>query len=151
MRRSEFVRLGAAAATTYFLPVRAQGSSVYRVGHLAIAAPSDTPPPPPTNWEAFVQGLREAGYVEGQNVVFEHRSAHDRPELFPALAVELAKLEVDAIFARATWAISAAKTATKSIPIVGIDLEIDPVETGLVSSIARPGGNITGLFLDLAE
>jgi putative tryptophan/tyrosine transport system substrate-binding protein len=151
MKRSEFVRLGAAAAITYFLPVRAQGSSVYRVGHLAIAAPSDNPPPPPTNWEAFVQGLREAGYVEGQNVVFEHRSAHDRPELFPALAVELAKLEVDAIFARATWAISAAKTATKSIPIVGIDLEIDPVETGLVSSIARPGGNITGLFLDLAE
>ena len=153
MRRRELFRAAAGLAIAWPSAARAQQSVGIkrRVGHLTIAAPSDIPPPPPTNWEAFVRGLREAGYVEGQNVLFEHRSAHDRPELFPALAVDLAKLQVDAIFARATWAISAAKHATKTIPIVGIDLEIDPVETGLVSSIARPGGNITGLFLDLAE
>jgi putative ABC transport system substrate-binding protein len=98
-----------------------------------------------------VQGLREIGYIEGQNVAFEHRSAHDQPELFPKLALELANLKVDVIFARGTWALAAAKNAARSIPIVGIDLEIDPVEAGLVESIARPGGNITGLFLDLSE
>jgi ABC-type uncharacterized transport system substrate-binding protein len=150
MRRREFITLGGATAA-WPLAARAQQPAHYRVGHLAIAAPTDTPPPPPANWNAFVQGLREAGYVEGHNVAFEHRSAHDRPELFPKLAFELASLKVDAIFARGTWALTAAKNATRTIPIVGIDLEIDPVEAGLVVSIARPGGNITGLFLDLSE
>jgi putative ABC transport system substrate-binding protein len=89
--------------------------------------------------------------MEGQNVAFEHRSAHDQPDLFPKLAFELASLKVDVIFARGTSALAAAKNATRTIPIVGIDLEIDPVEAGLVASIARPGGNITGLFLDLSE
>jgi hypothetical protein len=58
---------------------------------------------PPPNWDAFVQGLREAGYMEGRNIAFEHRSAHDQPELFPKLALELANLKVDVIFARGTW------------------------------------------------
>jgi putative ABC transport system substrate-binding protein len=148
--RREFITvLGCAAA--WPLAARAQQPARYRIGHLAIAAPTDTPPPPPANWDAFVQGLREAGYTEGQNIAFEHRSAHDQPELFPKLAFELASLKVDAIFARGTWALAAAKNATRMIPIVGIDLEIDPVEAGLVASIARPGGNITGLFLDLSE
>src|SRR5438270_6191260 len=150
MRRREFiVALGSAA--TWPLAARGQQPARYRIGHLAIAAPTDTPPPPPANWDAFVQGLREAGYMEGQNIAFEHRSAHDQPELFPTLALELASLKVDVIFARGTWALAAAKNATRTIPIVGIDLEIDPVEAGLVASIARPGGNITGLFLDLSE
>jgi ABC-type uncharacterized transport system substrate-binding protein len=150
MRRRDFITLlGTAAA--WPLAARAQQPARYRIGHLAIAAPTDTPPPPPANWDAFVQGLREAGYTEGQNIAFEHRSAHDQPELFPKLAFELASLKVDAIFARGTWALAAAKNATRMIPVVGIDLEIDPVEAGLVASIARPGGNITGLFLDLSE
>ena len=89
--------------------------------------------------------------MEGRNIAFEHRSAHDQPELFPKLALELASLNVDVIFARGTWALAAARNATRTIPIVGIDLEIDPVKAGLVASIARPGGNITGLFLDLSE
>ena len=150
MRRREFIML-LGDATAWPLAARAQQPARYRIGHLAIAAPTDTPPPPPANWDAFVQGLREAGYTEGQNIAFEHRSAHDQPELFPKLAFELASLKVDAIFARGTWALAAAKNATRMIPIVGIDLEIDPVEAGLVASIARPGGNITGLFLDLSE
>jgi putative ABC transport system substrate-binding protein len=150
MKRREFITLlGGAAA--WPIAARAQQPARYRIGHLAIAAPTDVPPPPPANWDAFVQGLREIGYMEGQNLAFEHRSAHDQPELFPKLALELASLKVDVIFARGTWALAAAKNATRTIPIVGIDLEIDPVEAGLVASIARPGGNITGLFLDLSE
>ena len=150
MRRRELLALFGGAAA-WPLAARAQQPARYRIGHLAIAAPTDTPPPPPANWDAFVQGLREAGYMEGQNIAFEHRSAHDQPELFPKLALELASLNVDVIFARGTWALAAAKNATRTIPIAGIDLEIDPVEAGLVASIARPGGNITGMFLDLSE
>src|SRR6476660_7109022 len=150
MRRRELLALFGGAAA-WPLAARAQQPARYRIGHLAIAAPTDTPPPPPANWDAFVQGLREAGYMEGQNIAFEHRSAHDQPELFPKLALELVSLNVDVIFARGTWALAAAKSATGTIPIAGIDLEIDPVEAGLVTSIARPGGNITGMFLDLSE
>src|SRR6476620_6043674 len=150
MRRRELLALFGGAAG-WPLEARAQQPARYRIGHLAIAAPTDRLPPPPANWDAFVQGLREAAYVEGQNVEFEHRSAHEQPELFPELALELATLNVDVIFARGTWALSAAKNATRTIPIVGIDLEIDPVEAGLVTSIARPGGNFTGMFLDLAQ
>ncbi len=151
MRRREFITLLGGAVTVWPRAAQAQQPGRYRIGHLALAAPTDTPPPPPANWDAFVQGLREAGYVEGQNIAFEHRSAHDQPEIFPRLALELATLNVDVIFARGTWALAAAKNATRVIPIVGIDLEIDPVEAGLVASIARPGGNITGMFLDLSE
>jgi putative ABC transport system substrate-binding protein len=151
MKRREFITLLGGGAAGWPLAAYAQRPAPYRVGHLAIAAPTDTPAPPPANWHAFVQGLREAGYTEGQNIAFEHRSAHDRAELFPKLAAELANLNVDVIFARDTWALAAAKERTGTIPIVGIDLEIDPVEAGLVASIARPGGNITGMFLDLAE
>jgi hypothetical protein len=151
MRRREFIAaLGGTAA--WPLVARAQQPSArYRIGHLAIAAPTDSPPPPPANWDGFVQGLRKVGYVEGQNISFEHRSAHDQPDLFPKLAAELADLKVDVIFARGTWALAAAKNATRTISIVGMDLEIDPVAAGLVASIARPSGNITGLFLDLSE
>jgi putative ABC transport system substrate-binding protein len=151
LKRREFIALLGGAAAAWPPAAHAQQPTVYRIGHLAIAAPPDTSPPPPANWNAFVQGLGEAGYVEGRNITFEHRSAHDQPELFPQLALELVRIKVDAIFARGTWALAAAKNATSTIPIVGIDLEIDPVEAGLVASIARPGGNITGLFLDLSE
>jgi putative ABC transport system substrate-binding protein len=149
--RREFLATLLGGAAAWPLAARAQQPARYRVGHLAIAAPTDILAPPPANWDAFVQGLAEAGYVEGRNITFEHRSAHDQPELFPKLALELASLKVDVIFARGTWALGAAKNATRTIPIVGIGLEIDPVKAGLVASIARPGGNITGLFLDLSE
>src|SRR5207247_3845572 len=93
-RRREFITLLGGAATAWPLAVRAQQPARYRIGHLAIAAPTDTPPPPPANWDAFVQGLREAGYTVGRNIAFEHRSAHDQPELFPELALALANLTV---------------------------------------------------------
>ena len=108
MRRREFITLLGSAVATWPLAAHAQQPARYRIGHLAIAAPTDTPPPPPANWDAFVQGLREAGYIEGRNLEFEHRSAHDQPELFPKLASELADVKVDVIFARGTWALAAA-------------------------------------------
>src|ERR1700693_5071219 len=81
--RREFVTLLGGAAAAWPLAGHAQQAARYRIGHLAIAAPTDTPPPPPANWDAFVQGLHEAGYIEGRNIAFEHRSAHDQPEALP--------------------------------------------------------------------
>src|SRR4051794_7065914 len=151
-RRREFITLLGGAAAAWPVAARAQqAGKVYRIGHLAIAAPTDTPPPPPANWDAFLQGLRETGYEEGRDIAFEHRSAPEQPELFPKLALDPASLKVGPIFARGTWALSAAKDAAHTIPVVAIDPEIDPVKAGFVASIARPGGNITGLFLDLSE
>jgi putative ABC transport system substrate-binding protein len=151
MKRRAFIAGVGGVMASRSVGLAQQRRSQYRIGHLAIAAPTDNPPPPPANWSGFVQGLSEAGYTEGQNISFEHRSAHDQPDRFPQLAPELADLKVNAIFARGTWALKAAKNATRTIPIIGIDLEADPVEAGLVASISRPGGNITGLFLDLSE
>jgi putative ABC transport system substrate-binding protein len=97
-------------------------------------------------WEAFRQGLRELGYVEGQNITLVFPFAEVTPERLPDLAAELVSLNVDVIVAAATVAVQAAKQATKTIPIVTPIIN-DSVETGLVASLARPGGNITGLTL----
>jgi ABC-type uncharacterized transport system substrate-binding protein len=93
--------------------------------------------------EAFWQGLRDLGYVEGQNIVIEHRYAEGNLDRLPALAAELVRLKVDVIFAMTTPAVLAAKKATTTVPIVTVSG--DPVGFGLVASLARPGGNITGL------
>ena len=94
--------------------------------------------------EAFRHGLRELGYVEGQNIAIEFRSAERRSERLPGLAAELVRLGVDVIVAPGTEAALAAKNATGTIPIVMVNVG-DPVGTGLAQSLARPGGNITGL------
>jgi ABC-type uncharacterized transport system substrate-binding protein len=93
--------------------------------------------------EAFLQGLRDLGYVEGRNIVIEYRDAEGRFERSPALAAELVALKVDIIVTAATPHAQAAKQTTKTIPIVFIALG-DPVTSGLVTSLARPGGNVTG-------
>jgi len=95
-------------------------------------------------WEAFRQGLRELGYVEGKNITLVFPSGEVKPEQLPHLAAELVSLKVDVIVAAATVTVQAAKEATKTIPIV-TPITTDPVETRLVGSLARPGGNITGL------
>ena len=130
------------------LAAEAQPAKISRIGILTTGDPRSSPP---ANWKGFLQGLRESGYVEGQNIAFEHRYAQGTPELFPDLATDLVRLKVDVLFARGPWAVTAAKAATGTIPIVGIDLESDPIADGFVKSLARPGGNITGMFLDLAE
>ncbi len=95
----------------------------------------------------FLQGLREHGYVEGQNIVIEYRFSEDRLDRLPALAAELVALKVQLILASGTPASFAAKQATSTIPIVMGGIVADPVETGLVESLARPGGNITGMSM----
>ena len=101
--------------------------------------------------EAFKQGLGEFGYTEGRNVVVEYRHADGRPERLSQLAADLVRLNVDVLFVRGAAALAAAKHATSHIPTVAVDLESDPVAMGFVRNLAQPGGNITGVFLDLPE
>jgi putative ABC transport system substrate-binding protein len=97
------------------------------------------------------RNLRELGYVEGQNITLEVRFAGGRVEALPALATELAQRHVDVLVAIGPAVLKATSVATNVIPIVAFDLETDPVQGGYTQSLARPGGNITGLFLDLPE
>src|SRR5262245_21278314 len=94
--------------------------------------------------EAFQQGLRDLGYVEGKTIVIEYRSAEGNPDRLPALAAELVLLKVDVIVTSGPTVTRAAKEATHTIPIV-MAFDNDPVGSGVVASLARPGGNITGL------
>jgi len=125
----------------FCLPVQAQPSKkVPRVGILIADSASTST----TRIEAFRQGLRDLGYVEGPNITLEYRFAEGVNDRFPNLAAELVQLKVDVIIALCTPATQAAKNATQTIPIVMLNVT-DPTGTGLVSSLARPGGNITGL------
>lgn len=106
--------------------------------------------PPRASYEnAFVQSLRDVGYVEGKNLTIEDRHAGGDPNRLPKLAAELVQLQVKVIFARGAQALAAAKRATSTIPIVAFDDVTDPVESGYAASLARPGGNVTGVFLDM--
>ncbi len=99
---------------------------------------------------ALLDGLRAHGYELGRNIVFEHRSAQGNPERLPELAVELVRLKVDMLIPVVTSATLAARDATKTIPIVMLGAT-DPVATGVVASLARPGGNVTGVSINAAE
>jgi putative ABC transport system substrate-binding protein len=117
-----------------------QARTSWRIGVL-------TPAPGPSHlFEAFQQGLRELGYVEGRNIVMEYRFAHGNIEALPELARDLVSLKVDVIVIDGTAAGHAAKQATTTIPIVMAAIS-DPVRSGIIGSLARPGGNITGLTL----
>jgi ABC-type uncharacterized transport system substrate-binding protein len=117
-----------------------QPTKTPRIGYIAIAFPSSTP----ARIEAFRQGLRELGYVEGKNIVIESRYAEGKLDRLPALAAELVRLKVDVIVTTGAVITRAAKEATVTIPIVMTN-DTDPVSNGFVASLARPGGNITGL------
>jgi putative ABC transport system substrate-binding protein len=116
----------------------------FRIGFLAFGPPPPDPIPPAFPLTAFRQGLRELGYVEGHTVILEERWAVGELARLPALAAELVQLPVDVIVASGASAVRAAMGATRSIPIV-IAGAADPVAEGLVTSLARPGGNVTGL------
>ena len=126
-------------ATAFFADAQ-QPTKVPRIGYLTGATPDGQS----ARIEAFRQGLRELGYVEGKNIVIEYRYAELKSDRLPALAAELVRLKVDAIVTGGGGITRAAKEATNTIPIV-MAQDTDPVANGFVASLARPGGNITGL------
>jgi putative tryptophan/tyrosine transport system substrate-binding protein len=141
MRRREFITLIGGAAAAWPLGARAQQTSkVWRVGMLETTSAT----PNAVNVDAFRRGLRQLGYVEGQNLIIEYRSGEGRIDRFPELAAEMVRLKVDIIVTRGTPAALAAKNATATIPIVMAAIG-EPVGTGMVLSLAQPGGNVTGL------
>ena len=111
----------------YFHPGSAEGSAVYK---------------------ALIPGLADLGYVDGRNITLELRSGNGKPEAIPALVAELVRLDPAILLVVGPAAVKAATAATRSIPIIAIDLESDPVQSGWVKSLSRPGGNATGFFLD---
>src|SRR5262245_33508220 len=121
-----------------------QPAKIPRIGYLRVGAP--TAPSNQRNRDAFLQGLQALGYVEGKNIVIEWRFAEGRYERLPDLAAELVRLPVDVLVATSTPEAVAAKAATKTLPIVFAGVG-DPLGTGLVASLASPGGNLTGLSL----
>jgi putative ABC transport system substrate-binding protein len=128
------------------LAAEAQQATVYRVGMLR----QDSPPAPGSQPLILTRALRDLGYIEGRNIVFYQRWAHGKNERFPSLAAELVALRPDAIVAETTLGTIAAMRATATIPIVMVNVT-DPVGSGLVASIARPGGNVTGVSLLATE
>ena len=141
IRRRHFITLLGGAAIAWPRLVLAQHArkAVARVGALLFGTP-DTEP----NVGAFRRGLRDLGYVEAQNLVIEYRYAEGKPERLRALAVELVAIKPDVIFALGGDVAPLVRAATSTIPIV-MAVSQDPVQTGLVASLARPGGNITGV------
>jgi putative ABC transport system substrate-binding protein len=144
MRRREFLSVLGGAAAAWPLPAYAQDGKLRRVGALVIGN---------ADLESFQkelrEGLRDLGHVEGQNILFEFRSAEGILDRLPGLAAELVRLKSDVIVALYTPCGIAAKEATREIPIVLVTG--DPLATGLVASLARPGGNATGLSMMAAE
>src|SRR5262245_27931635 len=146
MRRTRLAAVAALAVAVLAAPLcgeTQQAGRIYRIGFLLMAARD------PQATEAFAQALRTLGYVEGQNLAIEYRIS-DQIDRLPGLAAELVRLPVDIILTFGTPAAHAAKLATSTIPIF-FNLGTDPVREGLVASLARPGGNVTGLTIGPEE
>jgi putative tryptophan/tyrosine transport system substrate-binding protein len=141
-RRKFLAALGGAAAAWPLAARAQQAGKIYTIGFLTPGSLEELA----MVTAVFPDALRELGWIEGKNVAFERRYAENRPERLPELAAELVRLNVDVIVAIGTLAPLAAKQATTNIPIV-MAAAGDPVGTGLVLSLARPGGNVTGMSL----
>jgi putative ABC transport system substrate-binding protein len=150
MRRREFIRLLGGAAASWPLAAGAQqpSSTVRRIGFLSPGVARTMAVRGLV--EAFRQGLKEYGWVEGQNISVEYRFAEGKEEALPGIAAALVQSRLDVIVADGTAAIQAAKNVTQTVPIV-MAVSNDPVGTGLVASLNRPGGNITGLSILTGE
>jgi putative ABC transport system substrate-binding protein len=141
VKRREFITLLGGAAAAWPLAAGAQqAGKVWRIGYVAGVSRSAAS----GSYAAFVQGMRELGYVEGKNFVIEWRSVEGRYERFPEIAAELMRLKVDIFVTGVTAALPALQRTTTTIPIV-MAYSTDPVGNGLVASLVHPGGNITGL------
>ena len=140
MRRRDFIKVIAGSAVAWPLTARAQRPGKPVIGFLSVAWADGYQ----AQMTAFRQGLQQSGYVEGRNVAIEYRWAEGRVEQLPALAADLVRSEVSVIATATTPAALAAKAATKTIPIV-FEMSGDPVQLGLVASLDRPGGNVTGV------
>ncbi len=142
-RRQSLLLLGAGAAT---LPFAARAQPARAVPRLGILHPASVEAS--TVYKVLVAGLADRGYVEGKNIAFELRSGNGKPETLPSLAADLVRANVDVLLVVGPAGVRAAMGATRTIPIVAIDIESDPVQSGWVKSMSRPGGNVTGFFLD---
>jgi putative ABC transport system substrate-binding protein len=136
-----------ASALAVALATAQQPKKVPRIGYLSGRGDPSTPDP---LVDAFRQGLRDLGYIEGKNILVEYRYAEGKLDRIPSLVADLVRLKVDVLVSATPGAIRAFKQATKTIPIVMLT-NVDPVATGLVDSLARPGGNITGLARFMTE
>jgi putative ABC transport system substrate-binding protein len=147
MDRRAFIAIVGGSILAGPVTAEPQQEKLFRIGAVSAGAPRSSP-----HWKAFAQRLGELGYVEGRNVVIEFRSADGFPERFPELVSDLMRLGVDVILPVGPEAsLKAAKIATTVVPIVVVAIDYDPIARGYVSGLARPGGNITGLFLRQPE
>ncbi|MBI3635658.1 MAG: ABC transporter substrate-binding protein [Candidatus Rokubacteria bacterium] len=146
--RAIVLTLLSAIAVSTASPVDAQAPK--KAARIGVLYPSGDNPVFRANFEGFRQGMAAAGWVDGKNLTFEYRFG-DTPKRTTELGVALARENVDLILGIATGGVEAARTATTRIPVVALDLETDPIAAGLVKSLPRPGGNLTGVFLDLPE
>jgi putative ABC transport system substrate-binding protein len=152
--RLHTVRLVAPLALAFLVaPLAAAAPRPVKVPRIGVLNPRAAPavPVPPAPLDGFRQGLRELGYVEGQNIVMEYRWGEGKEDRLRDFAAELVQRKVNVILAVGSTAVRGARNATRTLPIVAVDMETDPVASGLAASLARPGENITGLFLDLPE
>jgi len=148
MNRRHFLVALSLARVVGPVVAEAQAEKVPRVGYLNPRAATS---PPGSGFKAFQDTLRDRGYVEGQNIAIEYRWAEGKEDRLRAFAADLVRRRVDVIFAVSSIALRAARNETQTIPIVAADLETDPVASGIAASLARPGGNVTGVFLDQPE
>ncbi len=138
------ILLSVAAVIVMTFAYQAAAQQRGKIPHVGILLPSAPSTAADANLEAFLQGLRNLGYVEGRNIILEYRWAENREDQYPVLVADLIRLKVDIIYTSSTPAVLVAKQATKTIPIV-FPVSSDPVSVGIVDSLARPGGNATGL------
>ncbi len=126
-------------------PLAAGAQQMAKVPRIGVLVPAEPESPNEPNVAAFRRGLRDFGYIEGQNIAVEYRWAHGQAERYSALAAELVRLDLNLIVIGSGQALLAAKDVTRALPVVGVGMGGDPVGVGLVASLARPGGNITGV------